>query len=80
MTSRPDLRLSRRSFLRHATFGGAVVAAPGWLGGPAAAQPAESGRPAVPYGVQSGDVGHDSAVVWSATDRPARMLVEYASS
>jgi alkaline phosphatase D len=80
MTSHPDLRLSRRSFLRHVSFGGAVVAAPGWLGRPAAAQPAESGRPAVPYGVQSGDVGPDSAVVWSATDRPARMLVEYATS
>jgi alkaline phosphatase D len=37
-------------------------------------------RPAVPYGVQSGDAGHHSAVVWSATDRPARMIVEYATT
>jgi alkaline phosphatase D len=30
--------------------------------------------------VQSGDVGADSAVVWSKTDRPARMLVEVAAT
>jgi alkaline phosphatase D len=50
------------------------------LSRPAFAQTAERLRPAVPYGVQSGDVTHHSAVVWSATDRPARLLVEYATS
>ena len=28
----------------------------------------------------SGDVGTDSAVIWSRSDRPARMIVEYATS
>ena len=67
---------SRRAFLRHAT----LAAATGWLGRPAFAQPSATGRPETPHGVQSGDVGHHSAVVWSATDRPARMQVEYATS
>jgi alkaline phosphatase D len=69
--------IGRRAFLRHATL---AAAAPGWLGRPASAQPSAAGRPLIPYGVQSGDVGHHSAVVWSATDRPARMLVEYATT
>jgi alkaline phosphatase D len=36
-------------------------------------------RPATPYGVQSGDVTADRAIVWSKTDRPARLVVEYAT-
>src|SRR5438128_8018809 len=37
-------------------------------------------RPAVPYGVQSGDVMSDRAIVWSRTDRPARLPVEWATT
>ena len=37
-------------------------------------------RPGVPFGVQTGEVTADRAVVWSATDRPARLLVEYAAT
>jgi len=37
-------------------------------------------RPAMPYDVQSGNVAADRAVVWSRTDRPARMLVEYSTT
>jgi alkaline phosphatase D len=71
-------RISRRAFLRYAAL--ATATAPGWLGRPAAAQPAAGGRPEIPHGVQSGDAGQHSAVVWSATDRPARMAVEYATT
>ncbi|MCW5771753.1 MAG: alkaline phosphatase D family protein [Rhodospirillaceae bacterium] len=35
-------------------------------------------RPGVPFGVQSGDVTGDSAIVWSKTDRPARMRLEWS--
>jgi alkaline phosphatase D len=72
-----DGRLNRRQFLAGAV--GSALALPGWLSRPAFAGTATGTRPAVPYGVQSGDVTHHSAVVWSATDRPARMLVEYAT-
>jgi alkaline phosphatase D len=35
------------------------------------------GRPVVSSGVASGDVTADSAIVWSATDRGARMIVDW---
>lgn len=37
-------------------------------------------RPQIPFGVQSGDVTASSAVVWSRADRPARMIVEHATT
>jgi alkaline phosphatase D len=37
-------------------------------------------RPGAPSGVQSGDVSADRAVIWSRTDRPARLIVEYATT
>jgi alkaline phosphatase D len=37
-------------------------------------------RPALPQGVAAGDVTNGRAVVWSRTDRPARMIVEYATT
>ena len=40
----------------------------------------DGGRPGIPYGVASGDVTRDRAIVWSRTDRPARMLVEWATT
>lgn len=40
----------------------------------------DSARPAVAQGVQSGDVTADRGLVWSRTDRPARMLLEYDTS
>ena len=36
-------------------------------------------RPQLPSGVMSGDVTANSAIVWSRTDRPARMIVEYST-
>ena len=41
--------------------------------------------PAMPYevisgGVMSGDVSADRAILWSRTDRPARMLVDSATT
>ena len=40
----------------------------------------DAARPAIQQGVAVGDVTTGRAVVWSRTDRPARMLVEYATS
>ena len=37
-------------------------------------------RPAIPYGTSSGDVTGDRAIVWSRTDRPARMRVEWSTT
>src|SRR5262245_9980822 len=37
-------------------------------------------RPIVTHGVQSGDVSIDSGMVWARADRPARMLIEAATT
>ena len=44
------------------------------------AQTSAAARPQQPQGVQSGDVMTDGAIVWSRSDRPARMMVEYATT
>jgi alkaline phosphatase D len=72
--------MKRRSFLRHAAATGSALVAPGLVRRAAFAQPSERTRPPLPYGVQSGDVTRESAVVWSATDRPARMVVEWSTT
>jgi alkaline phosphatase D len=37
-------------------------------------------RPLITHGLQSGDVSANSAVIWARSDRPARMLVEAATT
>jgi alkaline phosphatase D len=46
----------------------------------ALAATSDTALPGLPYGIMSGDVGTDSAVIWSRSNRPARMIVEYATS
>lgn len=77
----PNASLSgRRRFLAASAAAAASLTAPAWLGLAPAAQTPDRLRPAVPYGVQSGETTQHEAVVWSATDRPARLLVEYATT
>jgi alkaline phosphatase D len=85
---------SRRRFLQQSALavGGALLGGAGVSGeigssrAPAAgfAAPAllvpEEERPAAPYGVAAGDVTAGRAVIWSRADRPARMIVEYATT
>jgi alkaline phosphatase D len=40
---------------------------------------ADAARPQIPYGVQTGDVTADSAMIWSRADRPAKMVVEWST-
>jgi alkaline phosphatase D len=69
--------MKRRDFLRLAAafpaLGGRFGQAPGIITAPGA-------RPAIPSGVTAGDVGGGRAVIWSRTDRTARMFVEYATT
>ena len=85
MTDRDASRIGRRRFLRQ-SMGAAGGAAVAWLGGrtlagqaPAIVTP-ERARPAVAQGVAAGDVSNGRAGVWSRTDRPARLFVEYATT
>src|SRR5262245_3656370 len=78
-------RVNRRTFLAGAAaLGGAVIAGrrfPLWAQttAPGVITPHKM-RPAIAHGVQSGDVLADRAIVWSRTDRPARMIVEYSTT
>ena len=79
--------LSRRSFLSGSAraLGGIAFSAGGarTVWGQTAAPAvitSDRMRPATPSGVQSGDVSADRAVIWSRTDRPARLIVEYATT
>jgi len=73
---------SRRQFLHTAMMGGAGLAVP--HGFAFAQAPAivtsDRLRPHAPSGLQIGDVLADRAIVWSRCDRPARMIVERAST
>ncbi len=77
--------LNRRAFLLQTTLttGGLLVchSASNVLFGKAPAIiVSDKLRPAIPFGVQSGDVTANRAVIWSRSDRPARMIVEYATT
>jgi alkaline phosphatase D len=66
-------RIDRRTFLdRTCTLGAAMLA-------PAIVR-AQASQPAMPHGIGAGDVSGGRAVVWSRTDRPARLVVEYATT
>ena len=73
--------MNRRAFLARAA---AAIVAPRALASGSGQAPAlitpDSARPGMPCGVATGDVAGGRAIVWSRTDRPARMIVEYASS
>jgi len=69
--------LTRRALLKNAAAT-AAIAATGRIARPALSFAAD--RPQMTHGVQSGDVSAASGVVWSRADRPARMLVEVATT
>lgn len=80
------MRLGRRAFLRLAVAlsAGAVTTSGRTVRSRTRQAPAlitrEGRRPGVPCGVAVGDPGNGRAVVWSRTDRPARLIVEYATT
>src|SRR4029077_15229622 len=71
---------SRRRFLQAGVATAAGVVLPKWtLGGEAPAiLTAESERPRALQGLSLGDPSDGSIVVWSRSDRPARMLVDWS--
>ncbi|MCA0870360.1 alkaline phosphatase [Seohaeicola saemankumensis] len=72
MTSHRILRPSRRAVLA----GGAAFAAS--LAMPAISRAAS--RPVFTHGVQSGDVNTRSGMIWTRTDRPARVMMEVSTT
>src|SRR5262245_12984728 len=76
-TIRFPIPLTRRGLLRGAAASTAGAIA-GGIAKPYLSRAAD--RPAITHGIQSGDVSVDSGVVWARTDRPARMLVDIATT
>jgi alkaline phosphatase D len=75
-------RTDRRTFLLRAAAGTAAIVGSGRAitgRAPAIIQSAGS-LPAMPQGVAAGAAGPDRFVIWSRCDRPARMIVEYATT
>lgn len=84
MPENPGASLGRRAFLQYAlTAAGAMSEDAAFAsallpqGAPAFVR---SARPELPHGVASGDVTDNYAVIWSQSNRPARMFVEYATT
>jgi alkaline phosphatase D len=74
--------MNRRTFLRQSTAAGIVALASqrDWHGLAPAIVTAQGQRPLLPQGVAVGDAGESRAIVWSRSDRPARMFVEYSTT
>ncbi len=68
---------SRRSFLSSAGAAAAATVIDG-VAKPYLSFAAD--RPRITHGLQSGDVSMDSGMVWARADRPARMLVDVATT
>ena len=64
---------TRRRFIATAAASAATLVARPYLSRAA-------DRPLITHGLQSGDVSQDAGIVWARTDRPARMLVEVATT
>jgi alkaline phosphatase D len=94
-TPAPASGVGRREFLSVAALGGCGLLGDRWIaplagrrmtdgarraGHAPAIVTSERLRPQIPSGIQTGDVTADRAIVWSRTDRPARMMVEVATN
>jgi alkaline phosphatase D len=84
MERKNQRKVTRRRFLlRSAIAGGSIIAADllsksglAQVSAPAIIT-SDNMRPSIPYGVASGDITGGNALIWSRSDRPARMIVEY---
>lgn len=73
--------LARRRFLAgSAAFAGMAAAPRLALGQARALATSDRARPQAEFGAMAGDVTGGRAMIWSRADRPARMIVEYATT
>ena len=66
------LRPNRRAFLAGSTAFAASLSMP--------AISRAASRPVFTHGVQSGDVDTSSGMIWTRTDRPARVMMELSTT
>ena len=79
--------INRRRFLQNTALVGAGLVAASAIPSRGFAQSAATGiiisdgqRPTLPYGVQTGDLQGDRAVIWSRANKPSRMMVELSTT
>jgi alkaline phosphatase D len=75
--------MDRRDFLNaSALLGAAVIAAPKstFAQSAPAVITRDTMRPQMLYGVQSGDPSSDAAMIWTRSDRPARLWVDWSTT
>jgi alkaline phosphatase D len=71
--------VQRRTFIK-SVVGGLAAARAGVFAQAPAIVTSDKMRPRIDYGVAAGDSVGSRAVVWAHVDRPARMMVEYATT
>ena len=74
--------MDRRSFLNTTSVLGGAALAPAlaFAQGAPAVITRDAMRPQMAHGIQSGDPKSDGAVIWTRSDRPARLWVEWATT
>lgn len=74
--------LTRRTFVQRALQGGVVIAMPArvWAGQAPGIIRAPGALPSVPQGVAAGAMDSGRALVWSRSDRAARLFVDYSTT
>ena len=77
--------MDRRLFMAHgALLGGAVVAPASRVWAQGVAAPAivtrDGARPQMTHGIQSGDPKADGAIIWTRSDRPARLWLDWSTT
>jgi alkaline phosphatase D len=74
--------MDRRRFLNAGSVLGGALAAPalGWAQSAPAIITRDSMRPQMPHGIQSGDPRADAALIWTRSDRPARLWLDWSTT
>jgi alkaline phosphatase D len=72
--------LRRRAFLQTSALALGIASTPGWARAQAAPAigTSDAGRPVATHGLQFGDPAGGATIVWSRSDRPSRMIVEWS--
>ena len=71
---------TRRAFLKVTGVALAAARARTMFGQAPAILGSQAARPSAAFGATAGDVDVDSAIIWSRTDRPSKLVVEYSTT
>src|SRR5262249_28232049 len=78
--NRRDFLIRGSALLASGVSGATLGRRAAWAQPAPAVVPSDRARPTLPYGVQSGDIMADRALVWGRAHRPPRMLLGWATN